>query len=364
MKIGILTFHRALNYGAVLQCYALQETLKSLGHDVDILDYRPEYIEKYRKVYSLYSISRRKGIKNKLKEVLVRTLLARKTIIARDAFDSFLWENLNIVSYNSLDEWNNNYDTIIVGSDQVWSPTIGDGFDMIFWGDFPHNKTKLLSYAASIGGHNVIDQTMWNNICNMVRNFDNISVREDWFNTQLSDKIKREVTTVLDPTLLADRSIFEKVLKEPVCNNYLLLFLIVEDNHALRFAKEIAQEKGLRIVRIKAIKEFEKRDKTVVDLYSISPQAFLGYFAKADFVVTNSFHGTVFSLIFRRNFYSLDSPRIDRAKSLLHSVELGNRIVSSKNTGQYSIIEYSSLNAKIERLKDTSFNYLLSSLAD
>ena len=363
MKIGILTFHRALNYGAVLQCYALQETLKRLGHDVYVLDYRPKYIEKYRRIYSSYSISHRKGIKNKIKEVLVRTLLARKTIKARDVFNSFLSEHINVVSYKSLDECNN-YDIIIVGSDQVWSPTIGDGFDKIFWGCFPHSKTKLLSYAASIGGHNVIDDAMWYDICGMVRNFDNVSVREDWFSRQLSDKIKREITTVLDPTLLVDRRVYENIQKEPEFNKYLILFLIVEDNNALRFAKEIAQEKGLRIVRIKALQEFEKRDESVVDLYSISPQAFLGYFARASFIVTNSFHGTAFSLIYRRNFYSLDSPRIDRAKSLLHSVNLENRIASSKDTGIYSIIDYSNINQRIERLQEASLKYLLSSLSE
>lgn len=364
MKVGILTFHRALNYGAVLQCYALQETVKRLGYEVDVLDYQPKYIEKYRQIYSSYSISHRKGIKNKIKEVLVRTLLARKVIKARDAFNSFLSEHLNIVRYKSLDEWNINYDIIIIGSDQVWSPTIGDGFDKIFWGCFPHDKMRLLSYAASIGGHNVIDDAMWYDICDLVRNFDKVSVREDWFSRQLSDKIKREVTTVLDPTLLVNRRIYENIQKEPEFNNYLLLFLIVEDNYALRFAKEIAQEKGLSIVRIKALQEFEKRDKTVVDLFSISPQAFLGYFARAAFVVTNSFHGTAFSLIYRRNFYSLDSPRIDRAKSLLHSINLENRIVSSKDTGVYSIIDYSNINQRIEGLQEASFKYLLSSLSD
>ena len=289
MKVGILTFHRALNYGAVLQCYALQETLKRLGHDVDIIDYRPNYIEKYRKIYSWYSISHRQGLKNKFKEVLVRTLLARKIIMARKAFNSFLSENLSVTRYKSMDEWDSKYDAIIIGSDQVWSPTIGDGFDVVFWGTFPHTKTRLVSYAASIGGHNVIDHTMWSDLCNMVDNFDKVSVREDWFAKQLSAKINRDIPTVLDPTLLADASIYYNILEEPIYNNYLLLFLIVEDSCALRFAKEVAQEKGLKIIQIKAIKEFEKRDDVVVDLYSISPKAFLGYFAKADFVVTNSF---------------------------------------------------------------------------
>lgn len=364
MKVGILTFHRALNYGAVLQCFALQETLKELNCSVAVIDYRPDYIEKYRKVFSCYSLHNRRGLKDKTKELLVRSLLAKKTIRARTAFDCFLDEFLNIESFNSLDELETNYDAIVIGSDQVWSPTIGNGFDYIYWGNFPHSRTKLVSYAASIGGHNTISNEMWGRISNLLSNFDSISVRESSFAEQLSKHTGQITTVVLDPTLLVDKQKYDSIAQYPDYNNYLLLFLIVEDKNAIRFAEEIASEKGLKIIRIKAIEEFEKCDKNIIDYYSIMPQRFLGYFAKADFIVTNSFHGTAFSLIFQKYFYSLDSTKIDRAKSLLDSLGLSDRIINSQELGHYTEIDYSGFNERLENLKNNSLVYLRKSLKE
>lgn len=330
MKIGILTFHRALNYGAVLQCYALTRYLQDCGHEVEVVDYRPSGIEKYRQIFPKEMILGRKGLLMKLKGLLVSILLIRKKKKARRAFDCFLNNYLPIsdkIILNSTYKLSK-YDFLVMGSDQVWSPTICDGFDPIYWGDFSHNDVKLITYAASIGGHNVISEEMWGKIGKLLKNYQSVSVREQKLYNQLKERFSFSVTMVVDPTILVSESKFDEISEKPQEENYVLFFNLDSDVRAEAIVKNIANYYNSEVVALTAIQEFKHSSNGIIDRYSVTPQEFLGYFKYAKFVVTSSFHGTVFSVVFRKDFYSLQWEQSDRAYNFLKSLGLENRMIN------------------------------------
>ena len=359
MKIGILTFHRALNYGAVLQCYALQETLTSMGHDVEVIDYRPAYIEKYRKPYSKFAISHREGIKDKVKEIIAGTLLIGKKRKGSKAFDSFINKYLHVSSRLSLPlSTELDYDVVVVGSDQVWSPQICFGFDPVYWGEVPGLGKRYITYSASMGGHNVISDDMWHDVKRMLSNYKHISVREKQLQENLNIHCGVQVPVTLDPTLLPSMKVYSDAAVKPSIPHYLLFFCLEREEGALQFAQRMAKQLGVPVVRIAAQKEFQRADEGVIDRYSVTPQEFLGYFKYADAIVTISFHGTVFSTIFKRDFYSLKNPKQDRALNLLRPLGLEDRLVGATEAIVFKPVNYDGVDEKLEQLRKSSLDYL------
>ena len=145
MKIGILTFHRTLNYGAVLQCYALQELFRQRGHQVEVIDYRIQSVENERKLISLSILKSSKGFVIKIK-YLVRNLLTYRTRKkAISSFNSFIERRLELSSpVEGIDGVPSNYDCILFGSDQIWNPKLCGGFDPVFWGQFSKGRTMFI----------------------------------------------------------------------------------------------------------------------------------------------------------------------------------------------------------------------------
>ena len=364
MKIGILTFHRALNYGAVLQCYALQETLISMGHDVEVIDYRPAYIEKYRKPYSKFAIAHREGIKDKIKEIIAGTLLIGKKRKGSKAFDSFMKKYLHVSSTLSLPlSTELDYDVVVVGSDQVWSPQICFGFDPVYWGEVPGLGKRYITYSASMGGHNVITDEMWKDVKSKLANYRYISVREKQLQDNLLNHCCVDVPVTLDPTLLPSVDVYSKAAIKPSIPHYVLYFCLENEPGALDFAKRIARQMNMPIVRVAAQKEFQKGDEGVIDRYSVTPQEFLGYFKYADVVVTISFHGTVFSTIFKKDFYSLKNPKQDRALNLLRPLGLESRLVAATDNVEFNPVDYDGVEKKLAELRESSLDYLKGALS-
>lgn len=364
MKIGILTFHRALNYGAVLQCYALQETLKSMGHKVEVIDYRPDYIEKYRKPYSKFAIKHRVGIKDKIKEIIAGTLLIGKKRKGSKAFDSFINKYLHVSSTLSLPLSSElDYDVVVIGSDQVWSPQICFGFDPVYWGEISGLGKRYVTYSASMGGHNVITETMWRDVKNKLANYRYISVREKQLQENLLKHCSVEVPVTLDPTLLPSVEVYSKAAVKPSISHYILFFCLESEPGALDFAKRIARQMNMPVVRVAAQKEFQRGDEGVIDRYSVTPQEFLGYFKYADAVVTISFHGTVFSTIFKKDFYSLKNPKQDRALNLLRPLGLESRLVAATENVEFSPVDYNGVDEKLAELRASSTEYIKSALS-
>lgn len=363
MKIGILTFHRALNYGAVLQCYALQETLRSEGHKVEVIDYRPNCVERYRKLFN-WDEWKNFSIASRIKRLLFAPLYVYNTIRAVSAFDSFIANYLQTSKrVKGIDDIPNNYDAIVFGSDQIWSPQICEGCDPVYWGQFKKGKTIFVTYAPSYGGHNIITDRDKVTIKDHIKVFDALSTREGSLRDCLSGLTDKPVRMVLDPTLLASREVFDKIAVKPHEENYVLLFTVEEVSGAYEFAKQIAEEKGInKVIKLTAIPNVRNMEDDVRS--AVTPGEFCGYFKYARYCVVVSFHGTSFSLIFEKDFYTLRSPKEDRARNLLSHVGLESRMVKPDNVKGETAVSYSGVREKLEAMRNDSLSYLNSAIAN
>lgn len=359
MKIGILTFHRAINFGAVLQCYALYHTLSDMGHDVEVIDYRPAYIEKYRKPL-YWNDFKKQRLLSKIKTLLFLPWTFRNKRKSAKIFDAFL--NKHIKTSSIVKDVNDisSYDVIFFGSDQIWNPRICEGFDPLYYGHFPKGKTKFVSYAASLGTPQNLNKEQWDKIFLLLKSFDAISVRE----TKLTEYLQSggiEAQSVLDPTLLASKDIFERIVEKPRETGYVLLYMLEEDSNAIEFAKNIAKQKNLKLIRVRAQASQSIRKRNSNEVIPNSVGEFLGYFKYADYVVNISFHGTAFSVIFNKDFYTLKSRNFERAYGLLDSIGLLPRFVSSEEKVSTTKVDYSDADNKLIKMRESSINFIKNS---
>lgn len=327
MKIGILTFHSAHNYGAVLQAYALLSFLRSKGLDASIIDYRPSNIEKN---YNPYNFRYHWFSKNPIK--CIRKILASSKTISRNGvryrkFNSFIENKLSPCSID-LGSSVNDFDSFVFGSDQIWNPEMMNKLDKVFWGNFKAaDSCRKIAYAASAGNPKVL-KNYTSEIEKYLSEFDAISVREKSLKTFLQPMVKgKDIESVLDPTLIVSRDAYDAIALQPkVKKKYVLIYELSQVDDRVRFlAKQIAKSLDAEVINI--CKPNAESKDYIKD--TLSPEEFLGYFKYAEFVLTSSFHGTAFSVIFRKPFYSIHmDPSTDaRTSSFLSDIDLEDRYI-------------------------------------
>lgn len=322
MRIGILTFHAAHNYGAVLQCYALQEYLKSIGHNVQVIDYRNPYIID---CYKPFRTSRfvRKNIFKMICLLYQEIYLYPKRRSRSNAFDDFIQHKLDLAPIESI--MSDPYDIILIGSDQVWNINLTNGFDEYYWGSFERPKqTKVCTYAASMQDKWSVQESYV--ISDLLSNFDSISMREKSTAEQISRLIEKEVWQVVDPTLLFDDVMWNQVAsKSKIKEPYVLAYQVEPNPIVDKIAHRVSEERKLRIVRLSA----NVADENDNEVISSSPADFISLFKHAAFIVCSSFHGTVFSLQFKKNFYSVrGNGKNARVQTLLSMANMNDRFVA------------------------------------
>ena len=352
MRIGILTFHCAINYGAVLQAYALQEYLKGLGHDVYVLDYRPSYLLKPYRIFVWRWFADKSFIENV--RSLLRCLLITPIKIKRKVyFQQFTRKYLNL--YPFLPE-RIDLDAIFLGSDQIWNPQITEGLDPIYFGDFKiPNKCKIISYAASVGSiENIIG--LEDKFKMLLKHIDCISVREKSLADYIDTFVWRGdlVPVVVDPVLLVGKNVFTSMNLKRKCNKpYLLVFRLSHHSYGnmLVLANQIASQRGLDVIDLVSSSEVLRNrgmrmSETVED--------FISLFMYADYVLTSSFHGTIFSVIFEKNFNTIISGdwTSERMIGILSLLGLEDRLLKDEMLSiEASSIDYVEVNRRIELLR-------------
>ena len=335
MKIGILTFHCAHNYGAVLQAYGLQEYLKSLGHEVYIIDYRPDYlIEPYQlfkwkfdKESSLVA-----NTKDLIRECLVMPIRFKRNL----KFQQFVSKYLNLYSW---DDDLNIFDSFVFGSDQIWNPKITKGLDGVFLGQFKEAVgKKLIAYAASAGCGQNLSTHDFKELSMSLKSFVQVGVRENALYEKLS-AANDNVYITIDPVLLAGKKTFSDIASDVnIEKPYLLCFTLGRDEYAVKEAEKIAKQKQLRIIEI--ISSSESLYNSAIK-QMLSPTEFLGYMKGADFVVTSSFHGTVFSILFHKPFICVSNATngMTRFHSLLNVFRLEDYLVDTSNQNRLDLFD-------------------------
>lgn len=352
MKTGILTFHRAHNYGAVLQCYALQETLKRMGHDVHVIDYRQPWVEEFYKVFSMRMFRSAGGFSDKmayLKKNLKKFLLA-----------PFRSRNFSMFRINYLDvsmpcdkEIPHDFDCYIIGSDQLWSlHCLGGEGDDIFYGKFRRKAgTRLIGYAVSADRKSVEEISA--DLPLIVSGFDALSMREQETADYVSSVSGHPCGRCVDPTLLTDCSLWAPLIDDRWKNRkYVLVYEV-------RWKKE---DKGLLLKKAAKVAKALGDDYEVIDLSRMnrSVNDFVSLFRYASYVVTTSFHGCVFSVLFERPFNAL--PLWDgydsRYMELLSSLGLSERIIDKDHDIVPEQIDYAAVRKPLEELRSSSISYL------
>lgn len=351
MKLGIITFHRAKNYGAVLQTYALNKATQDIGIDSEIIDYRENKIE------NDYSFFKEK--KKILKDLINYPLKIGKW----KKFDNFLKENVNLSKiYKSSEELqhaNESYDCFLTGSDQVFNLKM-TGNDQNYFLNFVKNPLKKNSYAASFG-QKEIPYDKKEEYKSLLKDFNNISIRENDAIKIVKDLVDKEPRIDVDPSFLLSKEQWESLSEKPKeKNKYILLFVMQKNKSIFDFTENLAKKTGYKIIFItdgykKLIKAKHKR--------TVSPKQWLGYFSNAEYIVTNSFHGLAFSLIFNKNFFvelqKKPATGNSRLETILEEYSLKDRLIKEgKNDEIDKKIDWNFVNSKMNANKEKSLKYL------
>lgn len=358
MKVGILTFHRAHNYGAILQCYALQEVLKSMGHDVMVIDYRQEWTEGVYRVFSLKVMYRRYSrLIDKIQYLWRTKSRLRPFMIARKNYLGFRDNYLHISKkFKPGDVLS--YDCCIVGSDQLWGINcLGNRPDSIYLGNFK-TKPGCLKIAYAISSNMTsIDYLQQHNLLNdSLKNFDSLSFREQAVVERIFKYTHIKPEQCIDPTLLTTEKTWTPLLQEKwKSRNYLVCYR-ARGNGDTGFSLEKTAEILAADLKCEVV-DLTSNQYTVED--------FVSAIANARYVVTTSFHATVFALIFRVPLasYLLHDGHDARYEDLLNKIGGGQFLYEiSQIPSVCKTIDWDMIKNGLSNYKRDSLDFLLKSL--
>ena len=355
MKIGILTYHRAENYGALLQAYALLTYLRSLGHDVSFVDYWPKYHSDYFSLFPTQQLAKRKLIR-KFIFIIQLILWFVPRFVRKNKFQRFMNEKLGLpksLLYTEDSKVTEKYDAVVYGSDQIWRKQNLGGveFDDWYFGTEKVQTDRKIVYAGSMGtvATTEADDDYFRN---MMKNFGSISVREKDLQEYLG---KLGVSSILvnDPVFLLSKEQWKVLVKEmPHRGKYILFYNLLNTRESEVFASKMSKEMGLPILEInKRMLLSHLLSKHYKSTASV--EEFLGLIEGAEYVVSNSFHGVAMSIIFQKQFYAVGMrQRSNRVMSLLNNLSIGDRYVGD---GQ-RLLSYEEINYK--NVHDTLTNII------
>lgn len=358
MKIGYITIHYGNNFGTILQTYALYEIIRHMEDiDIELIYYIPDH----------YLNKKDNSIKvTSFKSLILKMVLPQINKAISRKYVHFIKKNVQVTKLYTLEGLKNkklDYDLLLVGSDQVWNTTYNNGIDDIYYLDFSHNIKKRVSYASSFG------KTEFNNyeksvIRNKLKNFDYISVRENDAKLFINELGFQNVEQVLDPTLLFSMNQWKKLIKgeKKRKEKYILIYALDENIEDISLkARNIANEKNLSVIMIS---NNLTRNRLVDRVYCYNTVSdFLNLVYNAELIITNSFHGTVFSINFNKQFIVLKKSKYNsRIESVLNLFNLSDRQIeleNIENTNLYNTyISYDKVNIILEKEREKSMNYL------
>ncbi|MBO5961453.1 MAG: polysaccharide pyruvyl transferase family protein [Paludibacteraceae bacterium] len=362
-KVGILTTYFAANFGAMLQPYALKRVLELAGYDVDFIRYKQKAVYESHRAWSMSRLFG-SGWRNMIGNVLALPFsliqdhkmqrFKRQYLEVDDAFETSI----------SVDK-----DFYLFGSDQIWNPRNTGGFDSVYFGDFTVKAgAKKIAYAAS--GER-IDDTEENRayLRAKLANFDAIAVREGSLRIKLEMMTGvRGIDVVLDPTLLAPRSILDELPGRSVMGNerYVFFYQLRQSVAFLQKIHRYARSRGCKLLVVSASPKkecilYSLRHADVTYLPTAGMEEFLGGIRHAECVFSPSFHGSVFAIIYNKPLFSISlGDGLDtRTRDLLVELGMEGRIVSlDTDLATVPDVSYDEVNKKVEALRQHSMDFL------
>lgn len=377
MKIGILTQPLHNNYGGILQAYALQKVLKDMGHEALII----QRCNNKRNFFDIFLFQLKAFIKRHIGRDYYPLLsiewqehICKNNSLFIDEYvypkSAKLFTDVSFRSYVG----SQNFDAFIVGSDQVWRPVYSPRIETYFLDFVPRDsRVKKIAYAASFG----VDRWEFNKnetggCAALAKTFGAISVRENTGVELCNKYLGVHAEHVLDPTMLLDKSVYEKIaMKSRISSGDLFYYLLDLSSKKVAILSNINERIGgtpFTALPLSATYKNFRKEKSLNAYVYPGPSSWLRGFYDSKFVVTDSFHGCVFSIIFNRPFIAIgnEGRGMSRFKSLLSLFDLEERLVSPSEDIPITLIDkeidWVKVNRKKEQLRDKSFQFLIQAL--
>jgi len=364
VKVGILTYHRTLNYGAFLQAYSLKKYVESLGHEVEIIDYWPEWHSRiYNVIQNNHSSSLKVSILSFIRSLVLSPLYIARTKVFEKSIVQDLGVNKKVLLKNENEFYNLSCDLIIYGSDQIWRYNNFQGykgFDAVYFAEYVSKKIKKVSYAASMGvvcDYNKKDWLVlhWNN-------FDSLSVREKELSILVSKLTGKNIPVVIDPVFLNSKDFWYSYISKDKLyvptEKYILFYNLIPDSKYSRIVTKFAANKNLKVIEIIGTTSIKKIFQRNV-YQTLDIKKFLFYIKNAEYVFSSSFHGVAFSILFEKQFFALDTGnQFGRVTSLLKMCELEKRAINCFDQTEVEDIDYERTRILISNKIDESKKFL------
>lgn len=364
MKIAIITFHCSYNYGSALQAYALQTFLKRKGYCVKIIDY---VLSSDFKQYKLLRFDR---YVKKPKYLLSDIYFLNKTIRRKKNFVGFKEKYLDCTEKKYFDnddmsELNDMFDVFICGSDQIWNTACTRRVIPPYFLSFVSDDKLKIAYAPSVAQiHDEVSDEEKKQLKKLVDRIDYISVREESTVPYIKQFTDKQVETVLDPTLLLDKEDYCDLISDELNSKnkkYIFYYTLQKNVEMEDYCSRLSEKKGLKILYIS--KADIRKFKNSENIYGISPNDFIYYIKNAEYIVTNSFHATVFSIIFEKQFCTFGTKKsFVRMQDFLRELGIEKRLYKNSSFNIDEKIDYSDVNIRKNNLSVHSKEYIENSL--
>lgn len=313
MRIGILTASRTNNIGTDLQALAMQLIFQNSGYVVELIDYKCDKLENSRKFFYPKTITGFLNIPWKIHNNRIHNRFRKK------------YFNFSPFTYDKTTIRNNDYDIVIVGSDQIWNLQI-TGNDLSFFLPYTNRNQKKYSYAASLGRTDITDWERNFNLSKLLEDFDKVSVRENSSIPALN-KIGIKSRFDLDPLLMIERQVWDQLKEKPKeRKKYVFVYIVDRTLEAIEFAKKYAKDHGLKVIFFGNLLRPIKGIK-VIRFSTI--QKWIGFLSDAELIVTNSYHCLSFAIIFQKKFllfWLSEKQSNSRLKNLLDIIGIENYV--------------------------------------
>jgi len=367
-KIRILSFQNAHNFGAVLQAYGLQQTLINMGYkDVKFLNYNPKYLSNRYNPFRKLTFFPLPGLMHYPGHIIRWLIFAISSVLRNYRFNESI-KRLLFQTKKELhklsDFVDEEADIIICGSDQIWNTSLTGSFDDVFFGKIPcSGLKKVISYAPSTELSS-LNEKRAKELVTRFEGFSNISVREQPVKEYLSQYTDAEISVCVDPTIVCGREIFDKIVApRKVHKPYICVYAY--EPHGKLVQELIETIPNYHNYEVHYLLLGARGLSNLSNVYhsEISIEEFLSYIKYADYIITNSFHGLAFSLLFEKQFnVAFEDGKFVRCQSLLQAVDLVNRFVTDPQYAKWDVLDYKTIKERLSEIRKSSMNFLIKSL--
>lgn len=363
-KVGIITFHNSYNCGSMLESYAMQTILEKGNMNAEIVNFSSDG---QKELYSVWF--KNNSIRNIIKNIMLTTV-HKRLVRNNNKYEEFKNKNFKLSKeYKTNDKISEkDYSIVVAGSDQIWNITIKD-YDSAYFLDWV-KKARKVAYSPSFGAKNILKYSdNPQKYIDYINDFDALSIREKNGSKWLKDLINKDVEVLLDPTMLLDREDYDKIMADDVKvdGKYIFFYSPGFNPEICAYVKKIADKYNLKVItwstKAYCTKRIRRFGFELADYEN--PAMYLYLIKNAELVITTSYHGTIFSTIYRKKFITVKNGEMygddDRVITLLEQMDMMDRLIPYEFKDDFDYlaeVDYSNYDKKVSQLRKKSMDYI------